>query len=232
MAQVAIVDLLGDVIQQCRECPEQTMVRAYLRATRTFCSKSRWLQKNAVGVTTPNEPLYVLALDPAIAAYYEVCGIQQVSLTVNGTEIDVVTESYSGGWNPNWAFSTNPDPPDQPSDYQYVPEGRIAFQRTPALAYDFLVNCIVQPKLSSLVIDDTLLPNWQDALEAGTLARLLALARTPWTDKPEAKIQGGIFEGFINQARNSADRGYNAGARTTDRNGITSGGLRTRILPI
>lgn len=224
MAQVQVVELLSEVTQLCRECPTVTLVQAYISAARQFCNKSRWLVRRVDMATAVDVPVYLV---PGFE-FEEVIGINAMSLAENPTTVDALTEGFSGGWNPN-APNTGGE---VPSEYQYIPEGRFALYRTPAQVYPIALSAVLQPKAAAVSIDASLLPSWDFCLQAGALAYLLNLPRTPWTDKPEARVQMIIFNGLVNQAASSAMRGYNAGAATTDRSGSTSGGLRTRILPI
>lgn len=224
MAQVQVIELLSEVTQICRECPTATLVQAYVSAVRQFCNKSRWLVRRVDMATEAGTAVYRV---PGLE-FEEVIGINAMSLAENATTITALTESFSDGWNPN-----PPNPSGEPpSEYQYVPEGRFALYRTPAQVYALALTAVLQPKAAAVSIDATLLTSWDFALQAGALAYLLALPRTPWTDKAEAQVQEAKFRAHMNQATSSAQRGYNAGAATTDRSGSTSAGLRTRILPI
>jgi hypothetical protein len=51
MAQKAVIDLLPDVAQVCRQAPMPTMIAAYVRAARRLCLGSRWLQASINGAT-------------------------------------------------------------------------------------------------------------------------------------------------------------------------------------
>lgn len=228
MAQIQIDTVVGAVLQICRECPMPTIVEAYLEAARALCDHSRWLLKNVPGVTVADTALYTLDLAAAGDTFDEIIGIQAMSLTENATTIRALTEGFTGGWNPN---PTVP-PTDIPEFYAYVPEGQVALSRTPNAGYTFLANVVVQPKRGSVSVDSTLVGVWGSALDAGALAYLLGLPRTPWFDRVESRVQVDLFEGFKNGAASSAMRGFNAGAQTTDRYGRTSGSLRTRVLPI
>jgi hypothetical protein len=207
MAQVPIAELLTDITLLCREAPGIVLQGAYLRAARMFCGKTRWLQKPSAFTTEADNA---------------------ASLTEDGRKVDVLTEGYSGEWDPNQVTDT----PRVPDSYQYVPEGQMALYRTPNQAWQVNLTAVVQPKRDAPSIDATLVIAWDYALQAGALMYLLNLARTPWTDKVEARAQEAKFVGLCNQAHMSMQRGFNAGAQTTDRAGSSSGAIRTRILPI
>lgn len=223
MAQVQIDDQVREVLQMCREAPGLVVRGAYLSAARKFCNKTRWLVKAAAVTTVASTPVYTITPPDA---FTEVIGIQAMSLTENATRINVLSEGFSGEWDPN------PGSENMPDTYQYVPEGQVAFFPTPGDIWTVNATVVLQPRRDAVSIDSTLLVSWDHALQAGALAYLLALPRSPWTDKKEALVQDAIFRNCCNQAHMSAQRGYNAGARTTDRPGSNTGAVRTRILPI
>lgn len=227
MAQIQVDTLLAKVMQLTRECPIRTAIGAYVDAARLLCDRSRWLVANVLGVTAIGTEVYVLDLASTGDTFNEIIGIQAMSITENATSEQVMTESFSGGWNPNPLTGGNA----LPELFQYVPEGQVAFSRKPDGVYSFRANVVLQPKRDSVSVDSRLVGVWDYALDAGALAYLLALPRTPWTDKAEAREQGRLFNGWVNQAASSAMRGYNAGARNTDRLGRSSGGVRVRVSP-
>lgn len=51
MAQQAVIDILADVAQICRQAPTPTLIAAYVRAARQFCLRSRWLVNSVAGAT-------------------------------------------------------------------------------------------------------------------------------------------------------------------------------------
>jgi hypothetical protein len=222
MAQVQIKDVLtSELLLICRTCPMQVLVQAYVRAARQLCNKSHWLLASVAGVATVADPLYTFGTDP----FTEVIGVKSVAINEDllGLDFEPITESSSGGWD-----TTRAD--DVPEFYTYVPEGMIALYPTPDLAYPLRTIIEVQPKRDAVSIDETLVVSWDYALQAGALAWLLDLPRTPWMDKNEANKQFLIFRGQMNQATSSAQRGYNAGASSSVSG--ASGAVRTSILPI
>ena len=225
MAQVPLAELLTDITLLCREAPGIVLQGAYLRAARMFCGKTRWLQKPSAFTTEADKVVYTI---PPPDDFTDVIGIHAASLTEDSTKINVLTEGYSGEWDPNQVADTS----RVPDSYQYVPEGQMALYRTPNQAWQVNLTAVVQPKRDAPSIDATLVIAWDYALQAGALMYLLNLARTPWTDKVEARAQEAKFVGLCNQAHMSMQRGFNAGAQTTDRAGSSSGAIRTRILPI
>ena len=230
MAQIQVETMLSGVIQVCRECPMRTLVQAYVDAARKLCNHSRWLLSNVPGVTVAGTQVYTFDLAATGDTFNEVIGIQAMSLSENATTINALTEGFSGGWDPNPALNGNQT--GLPSDYQYVPQGKVALSHIPNAIYSFTATVVLQPKRASVSVEDRLASVWDAALEAGALAYLLALPRTPWTDKTEARMQGALFEDFKNQAASSVQRGYNAGAQHTNRHASSSGMLRTRVQPI
>ena len=226
MAQIQVSELLSEVMQITRECPTVTAVAAYVSAARMLCNRSRWLLGNAGLSTEAAGPVYTLTPPDA---FTEVIGIQAASITDGAGKIKALTESFSGTWDPNPANDVGDGVPDF---YQYVPEGRIGLRRTPAGIYALVATVVVQPLRNAVSIDARLVSSWDYALQAGALGYLLALSRTPWVDKVEARAQDGLFRGYINQATSSALRGFNGGAMPTDAYGANTGALRTGMQPI
>lgn len=221
MAQVPVINYLAEVLQVCRECPTTTATAAYISAVRRFCQKSRWLEVTIPGATIAGSKLYALGSD----VNNEIIGIKSITIAETSSDTHPLTENYSGNWDANAAQ-------DVPEFYQYVPEAQFALYPTPNAIFPLTVTVAVQPKNGSNSIEDALLVSWDECFQAGALSYLLALPRTPWTDKNEANAQDAIFRGMCNQAAMSAMRGYNAGAAVTDRNGGDSAAIRTRMLPI
>lgn len=221
MSQVAVLGYLAEVLQICRECPTTVATAAYISAVRIFCQKSRWLLATIPGATIIDTPAYSLGSD----VNNEIIGIKAITITEAVDDTHPLTESLSGNWDSNDATGV-------PELYQYLPEAQFAVHPVPNAVFQLTVTAFIQPKNGSNTIEDSLLVNWDQCFKAGALAYLLALPRTSWTDKAEARVQDGIFTGLCNQAHMSALRGYNAGADTTDRNGGPSAAIRTKILPI
>ena len=217
MATEQVSDLLDEVALYCREAPTTIMVQAYISATRRFCSRSRWLLTTITGATEAGTRLYNLGDDP----YHEVLGIKAIVATLPDQEENPpLTESFSGNWDPS-------DPDGPPELYQYVPEAQFALHPLPDAVYDLTVTCPLQPKRGANAIDATLLVKWQDALEDGALARLLALPSVPWSNPREAAERERKFNAAIASAGLSAARGYNAGAAPTARLGGGNAHRRT-----
>lgn len=221
MTQIAVLDILAEVRQICRECPESTMVMAYVRAARRLCNKSRWLVVTLPGSTVVGQRIYTLGSD----TYNEIIGIKALAVEDPPGRVEPLTEADSGTWDTTQASGV-------PDFYSYIPEGQFALHPMADKVYPLVASLAVQPKRGAVTIDDSLVVSWDYALQAGALAYLLALPRTPWTDPAGAQVQEGIFRSGMNQATSSAMRGYNAGAAPGAMYGNPSGALRTRILPI
>lgn len=221
MAQIQVADILGDIKQICREAPMPTLIGAYVRAARRFCNISRWLRADIPGACVIGAELYSLGSD----TFNEIIGIRSIELTALDGKVNPLTSSSSGSWDAD-------DENAEPELYQYVPEGQFAVHPKPDAAYSLTVQVVLQPKRGSNSIDDTLVVNWEYALQAGCLGYLLALPRQPYTDAAEAQRKMAEFSVACHSAQINADAGYNPGAAQTDRPGPRSGAVRSRILPI
>ena len=208
------------IAQVCRECPNPTLIHAYLDAARQFCNESNWLIATLPGNTVANQRNYSLGSD----TYNEIKGIRAISITVGG-KAKGLTESVSSTWDPNAAAGI-------PQRYQYLPEAQFALDQIPSAIYPLTVSIILQPKVGGNSIDESLAVNWEYALRAGALAQLLAIPRMPWSDMKRAVFEEAKFKTAIASAAISAQRGYNSGAIPTNEIGQPSGAISTRVLPI
>ena len=221
MAQIQVLDVMSQVSQICRECPNTVLIQAYVDAARVFCNRSRWLKSTITGATVIDKRTYSLGSDP----YNEIFGISGIDIEESADDTHPLTERVSSKWDTNVANGV-------PELYQYVPEAQLALHPKPDAVYNLTIGLVLQPKSGVNSIDDSLLVSWEYALQAGALAYLLKLPGVPWTDKAEAKVQDAIFNSACFSAGHSAERGYNAGALSTSRPGGGNASLRTGRQPI
>lgn len=220
MAQIAVVQLLAPVAEIVRQAPTNTLIRAYVGAARELCNRSRWLRNRILGPTVAAQKRYNLGSD----TYEEVIGIAGMSVN-DGSRWIPVTEG-------NVANEDGEATAGLPEVYEYVPHGQFSVWPLPDGAYDVDVTAVIQPKLGVITIDDSLTINWEDALKAGALYRLLRIKGQPWSDPAESAVQYQLFMSGVYAAQSDVAAGFNAGAASTNRNGAPNNRLRGRILPI
>lgn len=201
MAQLPVRDLLGDVAQVCRQAPTPTLISAYVRAARRFCTKSRWLVASIPGQTTAGESRYTLGSDP----YAEIFGVAGITMFESPSQFEALVESDSSTWDPTAA-------PGLPEMYQYLPEAQVALHRTPDRAYDMTVAACVTPKRGANSIDATLATKWEYVLQHGALAYLLALPNVAWANLQLAQVHEAQFLEGCHSAANAAALGFDPGA--------------------
>ncbi len=201
MAQQAVIDLLGDVAQICRQAPTPTLIAAYVRAARRFCLESRWLVVEVPGVTEAGTKTYALGTDP----YAEIFGIAGITLYESATEPVILDEGDSGLWDPT-------EPQAVPSEYQYLPEAQFALHATPNAVYNMTIGAVITPKRGVNSIDSRLVTKWEYALQDGALAYLLALPNVAWSNLQLAQVHEEKFLARAMDAANIASLGYNPGA--------------------
>lgn len=216
MAQVQVYSLLAPIAQVCRGCNNTTMIDAYVRAVRKLCNRSRWWQSSLIGATEADEPAYNLGSD----TYSEIVGVSAASVLIATDDTRNLTERNSTLWDADEDAAA-------PEFYQYVPHGQIALHPTPDAAYTMTVGLILQPKINSNSIDDSLLVKWSDDFIHGALAYLLALPGLPWTDLRKAAVQDDLFMRAINSAASDVQAGYNAGATPSGEVGARTANVRT-----
>jgi hypothetical protein len=200
-----ILSLLQDAAQVARRCPNPTLVRAYLRAARKFCTQSRWLRRELTVGTEAGETLYDLVPgtgDPLL----EIIGVRVV------TGVDPA-QPRQGRWpiNPNDPMAWRPSQPGRPTEYCYVPEDQISVNAPPDRVYTLTVTVECQPLLGSTVLPDDLLRKWDTALTDGALAYLLNLPGQPWSQPNLGRTYAVSFQAAINNAKADVARAYNTG---------------------
>lgn len=201
MAQQAVIDLLPEVAQICRQAPTPTLIAAYVRAARRFCMKSRWLVATISGATVNGTQAYSLGSD----TYAEIFGVAGVTLYENADTPIFLTESTTGAWDPTEAN-------DVPGLYAYLPEAQVAVHPTPDAAYNMTITALITPKRGSTSIDSRLATRWEYALQDGALEYLLGLPDTPWFNlDAAANLYGPRFRRAIGDAANIGALGFNAG---------------------
>lgn len=204
MAQIQVFDLLAPIAQVCRGCNVTTMTDAYVRAVRELCQRSRVFQSTLLGSTTIDVPVYNLGSD----AYHEVFGVRGVSVEVSPDDIRGLDDRSGSEWDQT-------DASDVPEFYQYIPEGQLAIHPKPNAVYPLTITLLLQPKIGSNSIDDSLVVKWSEAFIAGALAYLLRLPGVAWTDKAEAERMDTDFKSWIVKASSAAERRYRLRVRNS-----------------
>lgn len=201
MAQQAVIDLLANVAQICRQAPTPTLIAAYVRAARELCLGSRWLVVSITGETVADQQSYSLGGD----TYAEIFGLAGITLYKSASDPRPLDESDSALWDPT-------QPTACPELYQYQPEAQFSLHPTPDAVYDMTIGAVIAPKVGSTSIDDRLVTKWRTAMEDGALAYLRAMPDVPWFNERRAEKHEFEFRRAISQAANIASLGFNAGA--------------------
>lgn len=201
MAFVQVLDRIADVAQIVRGAPNATLIGAYVRAARRFCTETRWLRQTVTGESEAGTRLYDLGSDP----YLEILGLRAMSAQgPRDSKPRALVVSDTTTWNPGRQ-------PAAPIAYAYVPEGQFALDPIPDDVYSLTCTVIVKPKEGATQLPDGLLVKWDQVLQAGALEYLLALPGMPWTDGPRSMLEGRRFAAGINNARADEQREFNAG---------------------
>lgn len=222
MAQTNVLDLLGSISEQCRECPIPTMLRVYNDVARDFCRRTRWLRKTINSIDTViDQTDYVLTAD----TYNDYLGVYSVALQEDATKTIYLVEQASSFWDPDQES-------DLPDRFEYVPNGIIRLDSPPNAVYPLVVVAFMQPKRADTTIDSTLADNWEEGLKAGVVSRLKGIPRMPWSDPADARMQGLEYNSQVGSASILADSGNNPGGRTGTCGGPPNARIRSRILTI
>lgn len=222
MAQTAVIDLLGPVAELCRGCPNPTLTRAYIDATRIFCQKSRFLQ-----VTSTSQSTAIATVDYTITPVSDndIIGLFRVVMVEASGKVRDLVEKAADDWDLN-------DIAGVPEFYEYVPHGQFRLHKTPDAVYPLRLTSILQPTRASTTIDSRLVTTWEETLRDGALSKVLLIPKMPWTDPVAARMRAAEFSIGCNTANIQVSRGNNPGARSSDLPGPPSGMIRSQILPL
>jgi hypothetical protein len=204
MNTVDVRELLTNVAQMARKCPTITLMRAYNRAYRDFCSQSQWLTVQIAGATQANVPQYDLGTDP----YVDIIGIKgmQGSLTTGGIQQSwTINPADPGGFDPNYQ-------PSLSGQYAYVPQAQFLLFPTPNQVFQLLVSAIITPKEGAVQVPQAPLITYSNEIEAGALAYLFDLPGMPWTNPIQAAKYGRIFQSGVSNAKAEVQRSFNTGS--------------------
>ncbi len=200
----AITDLLQEVAQKARRCPNPTLIKAYRDAARRFCVQSRWLRRELEILTEQGENQYDLVPDTG-DSMLEIIGVRVITIINPAGNNYRIDPSDPMGWNPAM-------PPGAPQTWCYVPESEVGiFPTADSGGYTLVCTVECQPMVSVVELPDDLLRKWDQALSAGALAYLLNIHDQPWTNAREARENAILFQAAINSARADQQRAYNTG---------------------
>jgi hypothetical protein len=175
-------------------CPELEMERAYLFATIDFCKRTRVMLS---WVITTSDAL----LTPTITLDQQVTEI--IDATINGEDLTIAKLNDRRVLNatvdkPVLTWSNANVPILMPTD---VPAGT-----------ELQMLLVFAPGPTTTDIEDTIYLAHQEALEHGTLARLLAQPRQQWTDQATAGYYAGLFEAAVKDARSKQSQNMSMAA--------------------
>jgi len=202
----AITDLLQDVAQVVRRCPEPTLTQSILRAARIFCTETRWLRREATFDTVAEQDRYELLLATG-ENDLEVIGARLIRINdptapMGRTQIGPSSPTV---WNVNAASG-------RPYTYGYVPEAMVDLFPTPDGVYTGTVVAQVTPTRTASTLPVDLLAKWEYALIDGATEYLLKIPGQAWTNPALARQEYGMkFRAAINNARADEQRDYNTG---------------------
>jgi hypothetical protein len=200
-----VADVIVDLKQKLRNCPGDTIIRAYIRAAREFCGESRWMRLTLAAATSPNVQLYSLGNDPNL----EILAVSAVSVTVPGTPLPIKV-----ALPPIVGMAMDPNlRPGVPVEHSYVPEGQIAFNPTPDKVYPVTITLIVQPKVTAVELPDELLVKWDRTFQAGALAYLFEIPGEVWANPQQALMEMAKFRSGKSNAKADAQRQYQTGGQ-------------------
>ena len=190
----AVSDLLTSLQAAAPEAPQLTLKRVLLETAREFCLYTKaWRTTLAPIDVAADTPEYVLTL-PAGTKLVDV-----MSAVFNDERVLVArTQRQLDERDPKWRSRTG-----TPRNITRVDTATVWLHPYPATAFTggLRTRVALMPTLQATTLDDTLVDEHRDALEAGAIARLLLMPRREWSEKTTGAYHQQRFEEMKAEAR-------------------------------
>lgn len=189
------------VLMQCPGAPDQLVKTQLGLVLREFYEKSTAYRKN-VGPYLVQQGRPVVQLNP-------INQDERVQFVLNAFLFP-----YQGANEPQPLAPLTRRPiggsPQPPSTYYMETMDQMLLYPTPDQSYGKIlwVYASVVPLSTAVILPDMAYTHHLDALQWGTLARLLTMAKKPWTDKQQAMMYDKKYRQEILTWRDVANRGY------------------------
>lgn len=208
-----VAQLVKDISQLVRPCPNAVLRSSFTRAARRLCTESRWYQADYELTLVAGQRTYPLA--PPVLSGQAATELEVVDLAWDGCWVN---SNLTGG--DNWLRLRKMDPSYNPNlqdslplRVAYTPEGEVAFDPIPSDAFPVKLKVVYQPIEEATDIPDALLVKWREGIEAGALAYLYDLAGEPWADPKKADANDRVYRAAIANAKANVAQGYQSGSR-------------------
>lgn len=191
-----IVDLIGNVILAAPSLPEPLAASKYLDAARKFFFATRVWRTEVAVARYASTAEYLLIPDAGTEVF------DLVEVLFDGYPLSKATKVQMNRY-------TEPGHTGAPK-YFRIESGRLHLARDPGedVAKRLAATGVLRPSVGVASIDDAKAEEFGEALDYGTLARVLAIPGQPWTDYDQAKFNMALFLSEIEDHRwRSADEG-------------------------
>jgi len=204
MPDVSWETRLDRVRMEVPQCPRELMVSEIIRVARDFCQHSRAYQFEVT-----DESILQLVSDYDI----EVPSAQVQPISVEYLSVDGVESEFK---DLSWIqqFIGNNWRERSADDFRFFTQIQplaITFPCVPTVngtvgGLHYRVS--LKPKLDSTTIDETFMEEWQEALEVGTKAHLMAMDGKPWHRQTRSVFLMGMYRAERSRARLRVNRSY------------------------
>jgi hypothetical protein len=189
------IDSLFTLIRpEVPQCPDFVIEQHAVRAIRTLCERSRvWREWQGEYLDEGIEE-YPLETDTG-----EIFAVENVQ-TDKGVRLRPLDYELPGQDNDNMHGISGV------VGYTFKHPQTLWIQGTPTQNEDIFLEVILRPKMSDTEIPDWLAEQYEDAIVAGTLSRLMMVAAKPWFNAELSAYHKREFGRGISQARADAIR--------------------------
>ncbi len=208
---IDVEKLFNLVLPWAKGCPEPGVHEELVNAAREFCSATRIVQRPVTINSVENQQSYSLFANNTTT----VQGIDQEEEPIDALSFQCQdnqnnTWALQQGYPTYWRTDVQPGPPWQ---YAFVPVNEVAFWQIPDAGPYILTGVIAtKPRRGATVIADEIVREYDQAIAAGALARILATPNRDWSQPAIVPKYAAEFQAGISQARQQLIRAFTAGS--------------------
>lgn len=184
----------ADVLPEAIGCPIPTVERSLLRAAQEFCASTGiWWQDLDAVTTSVGAQYFILPTGGRI--------VKIVGVTLNGQDIGIDTPNGTSAADRQRGTAGA-------SRLQTVDLDSFTIQPTPADGLPVIVTAWLKPSDAAEGVPNHVGDNYAEALGAGALARILAMAGKEWSNPAAVAMKRAQFDRAIGAAKIAAWRGF------------------------
>lgn len=176
-----------DVLPEVLGCPEPSVERALLKASRVFCERTGCWREDLPAITTSGQPSEFIPYDKNAAA------VRFIAATLNGKNIglDAMDSTSAADRQAGTSGATRILSWDKRS-VQILPR--------PAAGQSLVITAILKPSQDAKGVPDFIAEDLRDEIASGALAELLA-QKSEWFNPTKAQQYAADFDKAIGRVQ-------------------------------